>query len=276
MLNVKSFFHEDTNTISHVIWDEAAKACAVIDPVLDFDPESQTTATESASGIADFVKSQGLACRYILETHVHADHLSACQFIRELLGGKIAVSKNIHAVQEAFCGLLGLDLEKVQQEADFDLYLEDGDELALGDTTIKVMACPGHTPACVIYVADGAAFVGDTIFMPDSGTARCDFPGGDAATLYRSIQKLFALPDSTMLYMCHDYGAGGAREISWQTTVAEEKSSNSHVGGGTAEADYVKTREARDATLSEPRLLWPSIQVNMRAGHVPEKILPKP
>ena len=242
--------------------------------MLDFDPETNETATASAEKAADFVEGKGLKTKYILETHVHADHLTASQYLRQRLGGKLAISRRIGEVQEAFCGLLKLDLAEVQKTADFDMYLKDGDMLSLSGLAIKVMETPGHTPACLTYVADGMAFVGDTLFMPDSGTARCDFPGGDAATLYRSIQKVLALPAETILYMCHDYGNEGAREIAWQTTVGEEKAGNAHAGVG--EAEYVKLRKARDQTLTEPRLLWPSIQVNMRAGRVPDQILPSP
>ena len=274
MPNVHSFFDPDTYTITHVVWDAATGEAAVIDPVLDFDPETGETATASAEKAADFVEAKGLKTQYILETHVHADHLTASQYLRQRLGGKLAISRRIGEVQEAFCKLLNLDLADVQKTADFDLYLKDGDALPLGGLAIEVMETPGHTPACLTYIADGAAFVGDTLFMPDSGTARCDFPGGDAATLYRSIQKVLALPDETTLYMCHDYGNEGAREIARQTTVAGEKAGNAHAGVG--EAEYVKLRKARDQTLTEPRLLWQSIQVNMRAGRVPDKILPSP
>jgi len=268
MENLKSFFDKATNTITHILWD-GGKA-AVIDSVLDFDPASGATSTASANRVIAFLGERELALDYILETHVHADHITASQYLRETLGGRIAISENIRDVQKVFAGVFNLDPGEVQQEADFDIYLKDGDQLPLGNLTIRAIATPGHTPACMVFIAGDAAFVGDTIFMPDSGTARCDFPGGDAATLYASIQKLYALPDETTLYMCHDYGAGGKREVAWKTSVGEEKKNNIHVGGGTPLADYIKMRSERDATLSMPKLILPAVQINMRAGHLPK------
>jgi len=269
MENLKAFFDNDTNTITYVIWD--GDTAAIIDSVLDFDPASGKTSTKSAEVVAAFCKGRCLKVAYILETHVHADHLSASQFLRATLGGKIAISENIRDVQEIFAGVFNAPLEDVRREADFDLYLKDGDTLPLGNLTIRILATPGHTPACTTFVVNGAAFVGDTLFMPDSGTARVDFPRGDAGTLYNSIQKIFSLPDATRLYMCHDYGAGGKREIAWETTVAEEKAKNIHVGAGHSKEEFIKMRLARDATLSMPRLILPAIQVNMRAGRVPKE-----
>jgi glyoxylase-like metal-dependent hydrolase (beta-lactamase superfamily II) len=196
--------------------------------------------------------------------------LTASQYLREHLGGKIGISERIGEVQAAFAGVFNEDPKALKSEADFDLYFKDGEELPLGKTIIRIMATPGHTPACLTYLWEDAAFVGDSIFMPDSGTARCDFPGGDAATLYASIRKILTLPDATTLYMCHDYGAGGKRDAAWVTTVAEQKESNIHVGGGTLEADYIEMRQTRDATLSMPGLILPSVQINMRAGHFPK------
>ena len=265
--NVKSYFDAATWTITHVIWD--GEEAAVIDSVLDFDPASGMTSTASADQVIAFIREKGLKLCYILETHIHADHITASQHIRQTLGGKIAISEKIGEVQAAFAEIFNEDPEEIKKEADFDLHLKDGDELALGQTVVKVLATPGHTPACLTYLWQGAAFIGDTLFMPDSGTARCDFPGGEAETLYLSIQKLLALPDDTVLYLCHDYGAGGIREVAWDTTIREQKENNIHVGGGTPESDYIKMREARDATLSMPRLLLSSVQINMRAGNFP-------
>lgn len=271
MLDVKAFFDDATNTVTYVIWDKETKAAAVIDSVLDFDEASGKTSTKSAEAVAAFCKDKGLKVHYILETHAHADHLTASQYLRDVLGGKIAINEKIKDVQEIFARVFNTPLGDVRNEGDFDLFLKDGDELPLGSLKIKVMATPGHTPACTTFVVDGAAFVGDTLFMPDSGTARVDFPKGDAKTLYNSIQKIFALPDDTVLYMCHDYGAGGKRDAAWKTTVGEEKRSNIHVGAGKTEADFIEMRTARDKTLSMPRLILPSIQVNMRAGNLPKE-----
>ncbi len=270
MAKVKSFYDPDTGTITHVLWDQASGRAAVIDPVLDFDPATQKTATRCADQVISFLNKNDLVLRYILETHVHADHLTAARYLRDKLGGKMAICECVGEVQAAFAEVFNTDVDEVRKQADFDVLLKDGDQLNLGDTMIRVMATPGHTPACITYVIDGAAFVGDTIFMPDSGTARCDFPGGDAACLYQSIQRLLALPDDTVLYLCHDYGAEGKREVACQTTVGEQKANNIHVGGDISLKDYVEMRTSRDATLSEPRLLKPSVQVNMRAGNFPK------
>lgn len=269
MPGVKSFFEFDTNTITHVVWDEDTGRAAIIDPVLDFDPASGATSTAMADEVIAFVLSSHLKIDYILETHVHADHLTASQYLREELGGRIAISEKIRDVQMIFTEVFNADADEIRELASFDIYLKDGDSLALGGLQIKAMATPGHTPACLTYLIGDTAFVGDTLFMPDSGTARCDFPEGSAETLYQSILKIFALADDTKLYMCHDYGAGGVREVAWQTTVADEKAENIHVGGGKTEAEFVKMRTERDATLSMPRLLLPAVQVNMRAGNFP-------
>lgn len=270
MAKVKSFYDPDTGTITHVLWDQASGRAAVIDPVLDFDPATKKTATRCADQVISFLKKNDLGLKYILETHVHADHLTAARYLRDQLGGKMAICECIGEVQKAFSGIFNTDVDEVRKQADFDVLLKDGDQLNLGDTMIRVMATPGHTPACITYIVNGAAFVGDTIFMPDSGTARCDFPGGDAACLYQSIQRLLALPDDTVLYICHDYGACGTREVEYQTTVGEQKANNIHVGGDISLKEYVEMRTSRDATLSEPRLLKPSVQVNMRAGNFPK------
>lgn len=269
MTNVKSFFDDATNTITHVVWDENTSAAAIIDSVLDFDPPSGATSTHSADEVIAFVLGENLKVQYILETHVHADHLTASRYLRDELGGKTAISEHIKSVQEIFAGVFNEDLDEVRSHGKFDLYLKDGDGLPLGDLTIKAIATPGHTPACMTFVIGDAAFVGDTLFMPDSGSARCDFPEGSPELLYQSIQKILALPGETRLFICHDYGAGGKREFAWTTTVAEEKAGNIHVGAGKSEADFVKMRTERDATLSMPKLLLPSVQVNMRAGNFP-------
>jgi len=269
MAEVQSFYDADTGTITHVVWDRDSGAAAVIDPVLGFDPASGKTDTGSADRVVAFLAAKNLKLAYILETHVHADHLTASQYLRDQLGGQIAISQRIGEVQGAFADVFGVAVAEVRDEAGFDILLKDGDELKLGEATIRILATPGHTPACLTYVIGEAAFVGDTIFMPDVGTARCDFPGGDAALLYRSIQKLLALPGETVLYMCHDYGAEGAREVAWQSSIAEQKEQNIHIGGDTSLEDYVAMRTSRDLTLTEPRLLRPSVQVNMRAGNFP-------
>lgn len=269
MTNVKCFFDEATNTISHVVWDENTSKAAIIDSVLDFDPPSGATSTHSADEIIAFITGEGLKLEYILETHVHADHITAAKYLQGELGGKTAISEHIKDVQKIFAGVFNEDLDEIQSQGKFDIYLKDGDELALGNLTIKAVATPGHTPACITFVIGDAAFVGDTLFMPDSGSARCDFPEGCAETLYSSIQKIFALPDETRLFMCHDYGADGKRDWAWQTTVLEEKAGNIHVGAGKSQADFIKMRKERDATLSMPKLLLPAVQVNMRAGNFP-------
>ncbi len=268
-LEVRSFFHEATSTYSYVAWDGAGGVAAIIDPALDFDLAGGSTGTAFAEGIAQFVKDHGLKPAWILETHAHADHLSAAPFFRcAFPGAKVAIGRGITDVQAHFKPLLDLEADFRTDGSQFDRLLDDGDTLPLGELEIRVLATPGHTSDSVTYCIQDAAFVGDSIFMPDMGTARCDFPGGDAATLYRSIQELFALPDDTRLYMCHDYAPGG-REHCNVTTVGEEKAHNIHVGAGMTEAEFVQLRHARDATLAAPRLLYPSIQVNIRAGELP-------
>lgn len=266
---VKTFFDEATFTASHVVSDPATRACAIIDSVLDFDPASGGTKTRSADDVIGYVKSENLTVEWILETHVHADHLSAAPYLKKRLGGKIAVGANIVTVQEVFGEVFNAEREFKRDGSQFDALFEDGATFRLGSIDARVIHTPGHTPACVTYVIGDAAFVGDTLFMPDYGTARCDFPGGDAAELYRSIQKIFALPDETRLFMCHDYKAPGRDHFAWQTSVRAERDGNIHVGGGASEADFVKMRTERDKTLSMPRLILPSVQVNMRAGELP-------
>lgn len=266
---VKTFFDEPTFTASHVVIDLATKTAAIIDSVLDFDPASGKTSTKSADDIIAHVKAQGLKVDWILETHVHADHLSAAPYLKKQLGGKIGIGSKIPVIQETFGKVFNVEAEFRRDGSQFDALFDDGATFKIGSIEARVIHTPGHTPACVTYVVGDAAFVGDTMFMPDYGTARCDFPGGDAATLYRSIQKIFTLPDGTRLFMCHDYKAPGRDEYAWETTVKDERDWNVHVGRGVTEADFVKMRSARDKTLSMPRLILPSVQVNMRAGALP-------
>lgn len=266
---VTAFFDRPTYTVSYVVADPATHRCAVIDSVLDYDPASGRTSTDSADKLADFVRSNNLEVDWILETHVHADHLSAAPYLKQQLGGKIAIGAQVVNVQSVFSGIFNAEKEFNTDGRQFDHLIADGETLSIGNMTLKAMHTPGHTPACMTYVTGDAAFVGDTLFMPDYGTARTDFPGGDAATLYQSIQKIFALPADTRLFMCHDYKAPNRDEFRWETTVAEEKASNVHVHDGVDEAEFVKFRQARDATLAMPRLILPSVQVNMRAGELP-------
>ena len=266
---VTTFFEAATNTFSYLVKDPGSKACAIVDSVLDFDPASGRTATVSADEIADAVEREGLEVAWLIETHVHADHLSAAPYLKGRLGGKIGIGEKIVQVQEIFGKVFNADSEFQRDGSQFDRLFKDGDTYEIGGMTAFAMHTPGHTPACMVHVIGDAAFVGDTLFMPDAGTARCDFPGGDATTLFRSIKRVLALPPQTRLFMCHDYGANGHREIANETTVAEERAKNIHVHDGVAEADFVKMRSARDATLGMPRLILPSIQVNMRAGALP-------
>ena len=266
---VKTFFDEPTFTASHVVSDPATKAAAIVDSVLDFDPASGRTSGAHADAIAEYVKSNGFRIDWILETHVHADHLSGAPFLRRKLGGKLGIGSAITAVQEKFGDIFNAEPEFRRDGSQFDALFDDGAEFTLGSIGARAIHTPGHTPACITYVIGDAAFVGDTLFMPDYGTARCDFPGGDAATLYRSIQKIFALPGETRLFMCHDYKAPGRDHFAWETTVERERASNIHIGGGVSEAEFVTMRNARDKTLSMPRLILPSVQVNMRAGELP-------
>jgi glyoxylase-like metal-dependent hydrolase (beta-lactamase superfamily II) len=267
---VKGFFHEPTNTVSYVVSDPATRACAVLDTVLDYDAAAGRTATASADEVIAYVRDQGFRCEWVLETHVHADHLSAAPYVQEKLGGKLGIGNNIIVVQETFGKVFNAGTEFQRDGSQFDRLFGDGDEFALGSLSAYVMHTPGHTPACLTYVIGDAAFVGDTLFMPDYGTARADFPGGSARQLYRSIRKVLALPPETRLFLCHDYKAPGRDIYAWETTVAEERANNVHVRDGVSEDEFVALREARDKTLSMPKLIIPSIQVNMRAGDLPE------
>ncbi|HAE28604.1 MULTISPECIES: MBL fold metallo-hydrolase [Hyphomonas] len=267
---VTAFFDEPTFTVSYVVADPDTNTCAVVDSVLDFDPASGRTNTESADEIIEFIQKNDLEIAWILETHVHADHLSAAPYIQEKLGGKIAIGAEIRTVQDTFGKIFNEGTRFQRDGSQFDKLMVDGDTFRIGNIEAHAMHTPGHTPACMTYVVGDAAFVGDTMFMPDYGTARADFPGGDARTLYRSIKKVLSLPPETRLFMCHDYKAPGRDEYKWETTVAEERANNVHVHDGITEDEFVAMREARDATLDMPRLILPSIQINMRAGQMPE------
>lgn len=269
-LQFLSYFDKDSNTFSYLVWDQSSKAAVVIDAVLNFDAASGRTGTTGVERIAQDIQRQQLQLHYILETHVHADHLSGAAALKTLCSSPVPVGigDQICRVQQVFGALFALPTQADGKP--FDLLLADGATLALGTTTIRVLHTPGHTPACVSYLIGDLLFVGDTLFMPDYGTARCDFPGGDAATLYRSIQKLFTLPDNTRMLMCHDYGAPGRPDVANETSVGAQKAQNIHVGQGRSEAEFVTLRTSRDATLSMPKLLLPSVQVNMQAGELPK------
>jgi len=265
--DVTAFFDEPTNTVSYVVKDPDSKACAIIDSVLDYDAAAGRTGTASADAIIAHVRAQGLDVLWLLETHVHADHLSAAPYIQKAVGGKIGIGENITIVQDVFGKVFNAGTEFQRDGRQFDRLFKEQDRFAIGALSGSVLHTPGHTPACLTYVIGDAAFVGDTLFMPDYGTARCDFPGGDAGTLWDSIQKVLSLPDDTRLFMCHDYKAPGRETYAWETTVAAEKA-NVHIKGRTRE-EFVAMRQARDATLGMPKLILPSIQVNMRAGQMP-------
>ncbi|WP_298450989.1 MBL fold metallo-hydrolase [uncultured Marinobacter sp.] len=266
---VQHFFDEPTNTFSYVVRDPDSQACAILDSVLDFDYASGTTDVRSADEIIEYVRSNGLNVEWILETHVHADHLSAAPYLHEKLGGKTGIGAHIRDVQEIFGKAFNAGTEFARDGSQFDRLFQDGDSFAIGGLECRVMHTPGHTPACLTYVIGDAAFVGDTLFMPDYGTARCDFPGGDARVLFQSIRKVLSLPAQTRIFLCHDYKAPGREEYVHQTTVAEQREANIHVHDGVSEDEFVKMRTERDATLDMPRLILPSVQVNMRAGEMP-------
>jgi len=267
---VQGFFDPATWTVSYVVYEKEGLACAIIDSVLDYDHKSGRTRTISADKLIAFVREKNLRVVWILETHAHADHLSAAPYLRKHLGGKIAIGEAITGVQKIFKDIFNLEPEFKADGSQFDYLLKDGEAFAIGALTTQVMSVPGHTPACMAYQVGDAVFVGDTLFMPDVGTARCDFPGGDAHQLYASIRKLLSLPDDTRLFMCHDYPPD-SREPVWETTVAAQRKGNIHVHDGVSEADFVKMRTVRDATLEMPVLILPSIQVNIRAGEMPPK-----
>ncbi|EAR08512.1 MBL fold metallo-hydrolase [Reinekea blandensis] len=268
---VKTFFDPATFTYTHVVTDPATKATAIIDSVLDYDPKSGRTSTASADEVIAYVKAEDLKVEWILETHVHADHLSAAPYLKSHLGGKTGIGKQIGTVQKVFKSIFNAEDTFKTDGSQFDIQFDEGDTFQVGELNGYVMHTPGHTPACSTYVIDEEhAFVGDTIFMPDQGTARCDFPGGDATVLFNSVKRILSLPDSTKLYMCHDYGPNG-RDYQYLTTVKEERERNIHVNEGVSVDEFVQMRSERDATLDMPVLILPSVQVNMRAGEMPPK-----
>jgi len=267
--DVTAFFDEATNTVSYVVADPDTRACAVIDSLLDFDQAAGRTQTTSADTLIEFVRSAELRVEWIIDTHVHADHLTAAPWIKEQLGGRTAISEHIVRVQEVFADVFNAGQRFHTDGSQFDHLFTDNESYRVGNINAKTLHTPGHTPACMVHLIGDCAFVGDTLFMPDFGTARCDFPGGDAADLYQSIQKIFALPDSTRLFTCHDYKAAGRDHFAWESTVGEQKRSNVQIRVGITESEFVETRRARDATLSMPTLILPSVQINMRAGNMP-------
>lgn len=267
--HVEAFFDPATYTYSYVVSDPQTRKCAIIDSVMDYDPASGRTSYASADRIVDYVREQGLTVEWLLETHVHADHLSAAPYLREKLGGRLGIGEKVTVVQETFGKLFNAGPDFARDGSQFDHLFRDGEAFQVGSIAARVIHTPGHTPACVTYVIGDAAFIGDTLFMPDYGTARCDFPGGDARTLYRSIRKLFELPDETRMFMCHDYKAPGRDEFRYETTVGEQRRHNVHVHEGVSEDEFVTMRTACDATLDMPTLILPSVQVNMRGGQLP-------
>jgi glyoxylase-like metal-dependent hydrolase (beta-lactamase superfamily II) len=267
--DVKAFFDEATFTVSYVVSDPETRRGAIIDPVLDYDPSSGRTTTRSADAIIDYISATDLGVDWILETHVHADHLSGAPYCKEKLGGHTAIGKNVSAVQNVFKGIFNIK-DLAIDGSQFEHLFDDSETFKLGNIDAHVIATPGHTPACVTYVIGDCAFVGDTLFMPDFGTARTDFPGGSARQLYNSIQQIFTLPDDTRLFMCHDYKAPGRDVFAWETTVHEQREKNIHINDTVSEDEFVALREGRDSQLGMPKLILPSIQVNIRAGLLPE------
>ncbi|SPJ28477.1 MBL fold metallo-hydrolase [Falsiruegeria mediterranea] len=267
---VKAFFDQATFTVSYLVREPEGRACAIIDSVLDYDQAAGRTDTSSADEIIRYVRDNDLKTEWLLESHVHADHLSAAPYLQEQLGGKIGISRNITVVQDTFGKVFNEGTEFQRDGSQFDKLFTQGDSFHIGQMRGDVLETPGHTPACLTYVIEDAAFVGDTLFMPDFGTARCDFPGGSSETLYQSIQKILTLPDDTRIFVGHDYKAPGRDEFAWETTVGEQKALNIHIGQGRPIEEFVEMRDARDATLAMPRLILPSLQVNMRGGRMPE------
>ena len=267
--DVTGFFDTATNTITYVVADPATRKCAIVDSVLDYDAASGRTSTASADKVIGFVGERGYETEWIIDTHVHADHLSAAPHVQEVLGGRTAIGEQIPAVQAEFGKLFNEGETFRTDGSQFDHLFRDEESYSVGSIEARAIHTPGHTPVCTSHLIGDALFVGDTIFMPDFGTARCDFPGGDAGTLYDSIQKLFTLPDETRMFLCHDYTAPGRDTFSWETTVGEQKRDNIHVGNGRQREEFIKMRTERDATLSMPKLILPSVQVNMRAGELP-------
>ncbi|QZH73800.1 MAG: MBL fold metallo-hydrolase [Erythrobacter sp.] len=266
---VTGFFDEATFTVTYVVTDPATKETAIVDSVLDFDPSSGRTGFDAANRVIDHVTTHNLKVTWLLETHAHADHLSAAPYLQERLGGKIAIGEHITTVQDVFGKLFNTGSDFAHDGSQFDVLFADGDTFAIGNLEVEVLHVPGHTPACIAYVVGDAVFVGDTMFMPDYGTARADFPGGDARKLFQSLRRILSLPPATRLFMCHDYLPKNRNHYVWETTVAAEREGNIHAHDGVTEDEFVQMREARDATLDMPRLILPSVQVNMRAGHLP-------
>jgi len=267
---IENFFDLETWTFTYVVSSDSSSSCIVIDPVLNYDPKSGRTKTQSAEKVIAFIKSRGLKLEWILETHAHADHFTAAMFIKDTLGGKIAIGEQVTKVQSVFKGIFNLGDEFNANGSHFDYLLKDEENIAFGDLNFKAIFVPGHTPACMAYQVEDSIFVGDTLFMPDVGTARCDFPGGDAQTLFQSIKKLLSFPSDTKLYMCHDYPPG-ERLVRYQTTVKEQNDSNIHVHQGVNEKEFIQMRTKRDQTLEMPVLILPAIQVNIRAGQMPPR-----
>jgi len=265
---VKTFFDPGTWTFTYVVYEKPNTPCVVIDSVLNYDPKSGRTNTKSADEVIAFIKEQGLSLEWILETHAHADHLSAAPYIQKQLGGKIAIGSHIQDVQKVFKGIFNLEPEFAVNGSQFDFLIEEGKEIHVGNLRIKPLFVPGHTPACMAYEIGDAIFVGDSLFMPDVGTARCDFPGGSAKTLYQSVKKILSYPDNTRLFMCHDYPPNN-RPIAYESTVGEEKKKNIHIHEGVSEEQFIEMRTKRDKTLEMPVLILPSIQLNIRGGHPP-------
>src|SRR5262245_10216798 len=266
--DIQAFFDEATNTVSYLVTDPATLRAAVIDPVLDYDHRSGRASVRSADAILEAAKQRGLTIEWILETHAHADHLSAAPYLRGKTGARVGIGEHIRDVQATFRPVFDLD-DVSGDGSEFDRLFRDGETFHVGELEVRVLHTPGHTPACVSYQIGDAVFVGDTLFMPDYGTARADFPGGDAAQLYHSIQRILSLPRETRLFMCHDYKAPGRDDFAWETTVGAEANRNGHIGRGNAEGDFVAMRRSRDATLCAPKLLYPAIQVNIRGGRLP-------
>lgn len=265
---IESFYDEATSTFTHVVYEMPGSAAIIIDPVLNYDPKSGRTRTSSADAVIAFVRANKLSVAWILETHAHADHITAAQHLKDQIGGQTAIGKGISAVQSVFKGIFNLGDDFVSDGSQFDRLLDDDEEIRFGNLTLRALLVPGHTPACMAYMVGDAIFVGDTLFQPDVGTARCDFPGGDARALYRSIRKILDFPPQTRLFMCHDYPTSG-RPVAARCTVADERRSNIHIRDGISESDFVSMRRARDATLDMPVLILPSVQINIRAGMMP-------
>jgi glyoxylase-like metal-dependent hydrolase (beta-lactamase superfamily II) len=268
-IEIKAFFEPNTNTVTYVVSDKKTKESAIIDSVLDFDVTSGRTSTNSSDQVIEYIQKMNLTNRWILESHAHADHLSAAPYLKKSVGGLIAISEHIKEVQLIFKDIFNLESEFLPDGSQFDQLLQDAQTLKLGDSTIHVLHTPGHTPACLSYLIDDAIFVGDTLFMPDFGTARTDFPGGSAVTLFKSIKRILALPESTRVFTCHDYKAKGREVYAWESTVAEQNAKNIHVNQNVTEQEFIDYRSTRDSSLSMPKLILPSVQVNIRAGNMP-------